>query len=105
MAIVRRLQVIADLEEITDYLAQHSEPAALRFLDAAEQTIRFLEVLPLAGRLCRFKNPAMTGVRKRVINGFRKYLVYYRPLPDGVEVLRVIHGRRDTRTLLGEEFD
>jgi hypothetical protein len=31
----------------------------------------------------------------------RNYLVLYRPLPDGVEILRVIHGARDIPALFG----
>jgi hypothetical protein len=33
MAVVRRLQAILDLEEISDYLYQFSPAAASRFLD------------------------------------------------------------------------
>jgi toxin ParE1/3/4 len=105
MAILRRLQVILDLEEISDYIAQHSSSASLRFLDAAQDTFQFLERFPLVGRACRFRDPRMSDVRKRTIQGFKKYVVYYRPTAEGVEILRVVHGARDRGELLGEEFD
>jgi plasmid stabilization system protein ParE len=38
---------------------------------------------------------------------FRNYLVFYRPIRDGIEVLTVLHGARDLHAvlerLLGEE--
>ena len=35
------------------------------------------------------------------VKGFEKYLVFYRPLKDGIVVLRVIHGARDIEDLFG----
>ena len=32
------------------------------------------------------------------------HLVVYRPIPGGVEVLRVLHGARDIPGILAEEF-
>jgi toxin ParE1/3/4 len=37
------------------------------------------------------------------VSGFEKMLVLYRPSPDGVEILRVIHGSRNIMTLLRRE--
>lgn len=105
MAILRRPQAIIDLEEISDYIAEQNVRAALRFLDAAERSFRLLEILPLSGRACRFRSPVLAGVRKRPIQGFRKYVIYYMPIADGIEILRVIYGPRDRGQLLGEVFD
>jgi toxin ParE1/3/4 len=105
MAIVRRLQAIVDIEEISSYIADHNESAALRFLDHLESSFQFLEQFPRSGRVCRFRDPRLADVRKRVIPGFKKYLIYYRPITDGVEILRIIHGARDTDQMLGELFD
>jgi len=35
---------------------------------------------------------------------FRKYLVFYRPISGGIEVLHVLHGARDIAGILAEEF-
>lgn len=35
------------------------------------------------------------------ISRFRMYIVFYRPAPDGIEILRVIHGARDIESLAG----
>jgi toxin ParE1/3/4 len=35
---------------------------------------------------------------------FRNYLVFYRPIEDGVEVLTVLHGARDLQAVLERLF-
>jgi toxin ParE1/3/4 len=47
------------------------------------------------------KNIDLQGVRWFPVKGFPKVLVFYRPLNDGVEVLRVLHGAQDLAFLLG----
>jgi plasmid stabilization system protein ParE len=37
------------------------------------------------------------------VSGFEKMLVLYRPRPDGVEVLRVVHASRNLAALLRRE--
>jgi plasmid stabilization system protein ParE len=32
--------------------------------------------------------------------GFRDYLIFYRELPDRVEIVRVLHGARDIERIL-----
>ncbi|MEM1095038.1 MAG: type II toxin-antitoxin system RelE/ParE family toxin [Bacteroidota bacterium] len=34
------------------------------------------------------------GIRSRRVGS---YVLYFAPLPDGIEILRVLHGRRDVR--------
>ncbi len=36
------------------------------------------------------------------MRGFRKHLVFYRPLSNGAEIVRVIHGARDLERLFEE---
>jgi toxin ParE1/3/4 len=105
MAISRRLDVLQDLIDISDYLAQHSAQAALRFLRAAEVTFRRLHRFPGLGRACEFRDPALRGVRRRLIEGFDRYLIYYRPTEDGIEIIRVLDGRRDMTQIFGPEAD
>ena len=37
------------------------------------------------------------------IPGFRRYLVFYRPIDDGVEIIRVLVGSRDLDNALAAE--
>jgi toxin ParE1/3/4 len=84
-----------DVDEIALYIALDSLESALRFTDAAEEAFSRLADFPGAGARHPTGNPAFAELRIWPIKGFRKYLVCYRPLPDGIEVLRVIHGARD----------
>lgn len=40
---------------------------------------------------------------ERRIKGFEDYLIFYRPLADGVEIVRVLHGKRNIPTILEDE--
>jgi toxin ParE1/3/4 len=100
MTIVRRAEVIQDLEDISDALAARSPATAIRFLDAAEQTFADLEAMPSMGAVCPLQNPQMQNVRQWRVRGFSKYVVIYRPLNGGVEILRVLHGSRDLPSIL-----
>ena len=35
---------------------------------------------------------------------FRNHIVFYRPVADGIEILRVLHGARDLVSILAEEI-
>jgi hypothetical protein len=39
------------------------------------------------------------------VPGFRKWLVYYREVDDGVEVLDVMHGAQDQEARLHEKLE
>ena len=39
-----------------------------------------------------------------VLDGFEKILLFYFPLRDGVDLVRVVHGSRDLERLLAERF-
>jgi hypothetical protein len=39
-----------------------------------------------------------------VSGGFEKILLFYMPLPDGIELIRMAHGSRDLQPLLDEGF-
>ena len=42
--------------------------------------------------------------RPASLSRFPKYLVFYRPITDGIEVIRVLHGARDLDGILADEF-
>lgn len=55
--------------------------------------------MPAIGTQRAFRNRRYSSVRMWPIDGFERYLVFYRVLDDGVEVLRVLHGSRDIERL------
>lgn len=82
-----------DLKLIWHYIAAENRQAATRFLLRIEDRIAALREFPLMGSPRDDLGP---GFRTLVIG---KYLVIYRPVPEGVEIIRVVHGVRDLRRL------
>jgi toxin ParE1/3/4 len=91
-----------DMEEQADYLAQRSLDAATRFARAVEETFQQLASMPGMGSPREFRNPALAGLRVWRLRGFENYLIFYRPVEQGVEVLRVLHAARDIQSILEE---
>jgi toxin ParE1/3/4 len=78
----------ADLEidEIFEYLARHSLPAARRYLAALEELYRRLSDFPDSGR------PGLAPGTRRLVIG--DYIVSYRRRGEDVEIFAVRHARR-----------
>ena len=99
--VVKRIAAQRDLDSIAASLQAMASPlVAIRFLDASNRD--FVRLSKMSGLGSRFESdhPALEGLRVWPIRGFRKYLILYRPLDDGIEVVRVLHGSRDIERLL-----
>ncbi len=77
--------------------------SGIGFFLAAHETFRLLATQPEMGWHARLKNPLLASMRVFRVSGFEEILVLYRPSPDGVEILRVIHGSRNIMELLRRE--
>ena len=83
----------ADIDEIWDYIARDSLRNADRFVDRIEQRFGLLAANP---RLGVARDDLRPGLRRF---GHARYLIYYRLIRDGIEVVRVVHGARDQEAL------
>jgi len=92
-----------DLAEIFDYLDQRNEAAADRFYDAVEKTVQQLLRSPTLGECCRFRNPAVKGMRVWQVTGFPNHLIFYRPNGEQLEILRILHAARDYAKMFDDE--
>lgn len=101
--ITKTPQTRRDLFELADYIARDSLDSAERFLDAAEAAFQLLASTPELGTLCEFRSPQAAGIRMWAIRSFENYVVFYRSLKDGVEVVRVIHGARDMEAIFTDD--
>ena len=93
--IVRRPAADDDVLEAALHIAHNNRDAAMRFMDAVRQTEERLLATPGMGGQAKFEHPALAGMRFHLVRGFRKYLIFYVPLDDGIEIVRVLHGSRD----------
>jgi toxin ParE1/3/4 len=101
----RHRNVRRDLADIFVYLGRTRVSSAHRFLREAEATFQRLARSPGIGARYEPDDPLFEGVRFFPISRFKKYLIFYRSLESGIEILRVLHGARDIQGLLAEGFD
>lgn len=82
-----------------------SVEVADRFLQAADATLDRLAETPKGG-IFHFspnaKNSAAGAVGQ--VKGFEKILLFYFPLSNGVDLVRVVHGSRNLARLFDEGF-
>src|SRR5204862_5939611 len=89
-----------DLDDHADYLAEEANlEMALRFLTAAHETFTLLSIQPNMGWQSRLRHAALKSLRVFRVSGFESMLILYRPLSDGVDILRVVHGSRNLQAL------
>ncbi|MDE2365907.1 MAG: type II toxin-antitoxin system RelE/ParE family toxin [Betaproteobacteria bacterium] len=69
--------------------------AAIRFLDALQNTLELICGQPHPGSLRYAHLPMLEGLRVLAVTGFGSYLVFYIERSSHVDVLRVLHGARD----------
>ena len=101
MTFVVRPKARRDIQDVADYIAADNLEASDRFIDEAYSAFEALASMPMMGSARRFRREGLKGLRLWRIQGFEKYLVVYRPWPDGVEVIRVLHGARNLERLMG----
>ncbi len=66
-----------------------------RFAECAEAAFSDLARSPAMGRPRRFRRSSLRDLRSWRIKEFRRLLVFYREIPEGVEIVRVLHGARN----------
>jgi toxin ParE1/3/4 len=85
------------------YAENASIEVADRFLRAADATLDLLSTQPESGASVLVRKPELQGIRRFPISdGFEKMLLFYFPLQDGVDLVRVVHGSRDLERLFVE---
>jgi toxin ParE1/3/4 len=92
-------QANADLREIGFWLRLDSESVGKKFVVAVRATADDLAAFPFGGTEVRFGDADIRSCRWASVRGFRNYLLIYRIVPNGIEVVRLIHGSRDLDAL------
>jgi toxin ParE1/3/4 len=84
----------ADLLDIWGTIATDSPASADRLYDRLEERVQILTQWPMIGVAC----PAIAPDARILIE--RPYLILYRVIRDGVQIVRVLHGARDIDSAL-----
>ena len=94
--VIKTPQAELDLVEIWLYVAEDSEQAASELLRRIDRVAAELAEMPGRGTPREELIPAIDLRSVPVGN----YLIFYRPIEPGIEILRVLHGARDLDALL-----
>jgi len=79
----------SDLDEIWFYIAQDNMDAADRFIHAIVSRFAMLAGMPEMGRMREELAPRLRSF------AIGNYVIFYRPMENGVEIARVLHGARE----------
>ncbi len=79
----------ADLEEIWLFIAEDDAEAADRLVRAVVSRFPTLASMPYMGRK---REELFPGLRSLALGN---YVIFYRPIQEGVEIVRIVHGARD----------
>ena len=74
--------------------------AADKVYAAAEQTFATLASMPAMGTLYQPKRRRLEGIRFFPVTHFQKYIIYYRVIQGGIEIIRVLHAHMERQKRL-----
>lgn len=95
--VLRRPLAREDILGVWDYIAEISGiEAADHWIEQLDVRLNLLATQPLMGRL---RNELAPGLRS-LPSG--RHVVFYLPLHDGIEVVRLLHGARDIDAIFGD---
>ncbi|MBS1795381.1 MAG: type II toxin-antitoxin system RelE/ParE family toxin [Acidobacteria bacterium] len=95
--------VFEELVGLSCYLAENDEEIAQKFLDACDRTFLFLAANRFAGALRHFQSPGLAEVRMWRVQGFEKFLIFYKPSDEGVRILHILHSALDYKRVFEED--
>lgn len=93
--VVKRPLAELDLLDIWDYIADDSMDRADEFLDRIEEKLNLLARNPGLGRR---RDELLPGLQSFPIGN---YVVFYREIEGGIDVIRVLRGSRDIEAIFG----
>jgi toxin ParE1/3/4 len=96
--VTRRPLAAADILDIWDHIAEDSLDQADRWIDKLDEKFGILATQPLMGRA---REELTADLRSFP---FGRYVIFYMPVQDGIDVVRVLHSARDVDAAFGDEL-
>jgi len=96
-SVIVRPRALVDLADIWAFIAEDSVKHADRFAVLIDSQFRALARQP---RIGRSRPELATDLRSFPVS---RYIIFYVPVPKGVEIVRVLHGARDIESVLHDE--
>jgi toxin ParE1/3/4 len=94
---------VSDIDTAADYLESERKGSGTRFRDDLIKLLDRLEALPESAALYEPPSPRHPGLRVAQLLKFRKYCVFYLTVPDGIHVVRCLHGARNVAAMFEPE--
>jgi len=99
--LLRKPQVNDDLIQYYAYIAVDKVEPAERLLRVAEESFQLLLEMPAIGTKWVSRHKALASIYVYPLpTPYRNYLVFYRLIPNGIELLTVLHGARNLEKTL-----
>ncbi|MBD2203350.1 type II toxin-antitoxin system RelE/ParE family toxin [Calothrix sp. FACHB-1219] len=92
-------EAIQDLDEISEYFASRNLDAGDRFVNSFAEKCQNLVKYPNMGRSYADIETSLRGIP---LDG---YIILYRAIADGVEIVRVVSGYRNLKSMFSESDD
>ena len=92
-----------DIDDHCAFIARRDPERALAFDTAVFESFDTLSEMPLVGADRSWMNPKLSGMRMWFVKGFEKYLIFYRPFGNYIEIVRVLHSAQDRDSILAKE--
>ena len=86
-----------DLDEISDYFAARNVEAGEQFVEEFNRKCRNLINFPNMGRSYQEIITSVWGIP------LMGYIIFYRAIDSGIEIIRVVRGERDLPLLFSDE--
>ena len=86
-------EAAADLQDIWDFIAEHSLQNADNFIDRIYERCNAFTRMPEMGRP---RDELLPGLRSFPV---KRYVIFYRIKEDTIEIVRVVSGQRDLESL------
>lgn len=96
--VTRRPLAAADILDIWDHIAEDSLDQADRWVDKLDEKFGILATQPLMGRA---REELAADLRSFP---FGRYVIFYTPVQDGIDVVRVLHSARDVDAAFDREL-
>lgn len=87
--ITRRPEAEADVIDIWGFIAEDSIAEADRWVDRLDERVQLWATQPMIGRVREELAPGLRSM------AFGRYVVFFAPIHDGIDIVRVLHGSRD----------
>lgn len=94
--VLRRPLAEDDIEDIWNYIADDNIDAADNWLEKLDEQFSLLAQQPLTGQAC---DELASRLRSFPLG---RYAIFYLPLVDGIDVVRVLHSARDVQALFDQ---